>query len=167
MGLDMYFNRTVKVRDVDELNEIQERLDKSENLPQTLNNIREEKKFIYDIPVYFDKWNNKPQIRFKVIYYRKFNALHDWIVQNCQEGIDGCQLTLVSIEKVKELVALLESLTPNNCEDLFPTANGFFFGGTDYDEGYWSDIKGSINDFNYLLNQFNWSECSLIYQSSW
>ena len=32
----------------------------------------------------------------EVAYWRKFNALHNWFVQNCQDGVDECQYAEVT-----------------------------------------------------------------------
>lgn len=39
----------------------------------------------------------------KVAYWCKFNALHNWIIDNCAEGIDDCQEIYISNETIKEL----------------------------------------------------------------
>jgi hypothetical protein len=36
-------------------------------------------------------------------YWRKANAIHAWFVKHCQDGVDECQRSYVTIEKLKEL----------------------------------------------------------------
>ncbi len=43
-------------------------------------------------------------------YWRKFNALHNWFVQNCQSGEDNCQESYVSREQLEELVITLHEV---------------------------------------------------------
>jgi hypothetical protein len=117
----------------------------------------------------------------QVAYWRKANAIHDWFVQNCQEGRDECQESYVTMLQLQELYdacvlvrdnSKLKDGNVNNgatiekvgdeivekpiivkgkviedssvAEDLLPTADGFFFGGTDYDEYYMQDILNTI-----------------------
>ena len=65
-------------------------------------------------------------------YWRKFNALHNWIVIHCADGVDECQDIYVDTDKLEELVSILGKVKNNNdlAEELLPTAEGFFFGGT-------------------------------------
>ena len=37
-------------------------------------------------------------------YWRKANAVHSWFVENCQDGIDECQLSEVSREDLEDLL---------------------------------------------------------------
>lgn len=39
----------------------------------------------------------------EVCYWRKANAIHDWFVQNCQDGNDDCKEYWVSREQLQEL----------------------------------------------------------------
>ena len=40
-------------------------------------------------------------IEVEVGYWRKANAIHNWFVQKCQEGVDECQKTWVSADNLK------------------------------------------------------------------
>jgi hypothetical protein len=51
-------------------------------------------------------------------------------------------------------------------DDLLPTANGFFFGDTDYQEWYYQDIKATIPVFENLLGQ-DLDQWDFYYSSSW
>lgn len=46
----------------------------------------------------------------EVAYWRKFNALHNWFVQNVQDGRDECQESYIPDEKLEELVETLKSV---------------------------------------------------------
>lgn len=46
----------------------------------------------------------------EVAYWRKFNALHNWFVQNTQDGEDNCQESYISDEKMQELLDTLKSV---------------------------------------------------------
>jgi hypothetical protein len=82
----------------------------------------------------------------KIAYWRKANAIHDWFVRNVQGGVDECQPSAVSLDQLQELVGLCKKVLENRDEahDLLPTASGFFFGGTDYDEWYFKKLEDTI-----------------------
>jgi len=104
----------------------------------------------------------------EVGYWRKFNALHAWFVDNCQNGVDECQRTHVSIEKLENLLEILNRLVKDKklAPELLPTATGFFFGSSDYDDWYWNNVKDTIKMLRKILNEDN-SESYFYYQSSW
>ncbi len=103
----------------------------------------------------------------EVGYWRKFNALHQWFVNNVCEGNDDCQFWIISKEKLHQFLELLKSLTPDNCEDKLPTQSGFFFGSTQYDDIYWNDVADAIEQITELLEQTNFDTETLYYKSSW
>ena len=80
---------------------------------------------------------------FEGITWRKANAIHNWFVQNVQEGVDDCRKYFVAFEQLHELLYLTTKLLndKNKAKDILPTVDGCFFGETDYDEEYWQDIE--------------------------
>lgn len=50
------------------------------------------------------------QIVEDVAYWRKFNALHVWLVNNCADGVDDCRKVYVDKEAIRELVDTLEKV---------------------------------------------------------
>lgn len=82
----------------------------------------------------------------EVGYWRKANQIHRWFVENVQNGIDDCQTSWVSREKLTELLELCKKVSEDNslAEDLLPSTSGFFFGGTEYDEWYFECINNTI-----------------------
>lgn len=51
-------------------------------------------------------------------------------------------------------------------EEYLPTQEGFFFGGTNYDEYYWQDLLDTIEICQSVLD--NWDEdTEIYYESSW
>lgn len=46
----------------------------------------------------------------EVGYWRKFNALHNWFVQNVQDGEDRCQESYIPNEKMRELIETLQKV---------------------------------------------------------
>lgn len=99
-------------------------------------------------------------------YWRKANAIHKWFVDNVQDGIDNCQPHEFSTEILNDLKELCQEVLDDNskAEDLLPTQSGFFFGPTEYDEWYFSDLKDTIKIIDWALDQdFDY----FVYESSW
>lgn len=103
----------------------------------------------------------------KVAYWRKQNAIHNWFVENCQNGEDECQTVFVGREKLEELRDLCREVLadPTLANELLPTASGFFFGSTDYDEWYMEGLTYTANTIDKLLTMP--SEWDFEYSSSW
>lgn len=128
----------------------------------------------------------------EVAYWRKFNALHDWFVQNVQEGTDDCGEYWVSEENLKEIIDLCkkdleilktapyhmsEELTDYFTKEKFTyeiydidpellnlkPVSGFFFGSTDIDKYYKKELEGTIEQLTPLLEE----KGDFYYHSSW
>lgn len=130
----------------------------------------------------------------QVAYWRKANAIHQWMVDNVQGGKDDCGEYYVSSEKLNELADLCREVlrnielvhdrvcvgtqySPENPEGevlsssaaaiahaMLPTASGFFFGSTDYDEGCVRGLRQTIEQIEPLLTD---DDASYYYHSSW
>ncbi len=100
-------------------------------------------------------------------YWRKANQIHDWFVRNVQDGVDDCRNAYVSREKLQELLDLcrIVSIDKDKAGDLLPTASGFFFGNTEYDEWYYQDIESTIKILEEALSDETADEFE--YHSSW
>ncbi len=79
----------------------------------------------------------------EVGYWCKANAIHQWFVNECQDGRDECQDAFVSHEQLEELLALVTKVLDDHslAEELLCPQGGFFFGSTDIDEGYFQDLE--------------------------
>ena len=100
-------------------------------------------------------------------YWRKANQIHNWFVQNVQEGKDECQEAYVSRDDLKQLRETCQKVLDNHdlAESLLPTSSGFFFGGTEYDDWYFSDLEDTIKIIDDALAMpDNWD---FNYRSSW
>ena len=104
----------------------------------------------------------------EVMYWRKFNALHGWFINNCGGGVDECQDISVDEEKLKELLETLKEVSSNftKAKELLPPTQGFFFGSDDIDEYYWEEVKSTIIQLKDLLEEDN-KGASFYYRSSW
>ena len=80
----------------------------------------------------------------QLAYFRKVNFLHHFIetvvLDNQPTNTDDIDL---STDTLKDLIDRCESVLANHdiAALLLPTASGFFFGSTDYDEWYFRDVE--------------------------
>jgi len=113
------------------------------------------------------------EVSISVGYWRKANAIHQWFVDNCQDGVDDCRQVSVDREKLEELKKVCEVVimdkglleTDESAKKMLPTQSGFFFGNTDYDEYYYSDLRDTIEIITACLEMP--AEWDFSYQSSW
>ena len=118
---------------------------------------------------------------YNVGYWRKANAIHNWFLENCaardrwDDPIDDCRPIEVPVEKLEELLDDCKKVLKDKslAKELLPTADGFFFGSTEYDEYYFDDIEDTIDIIepvikfmNHMLEikDYTWT---VIYQASW
>jgi hypothetical protein len=100
-------------------------------------------------------------------YWRKANQIHNWFVENVQNGKDECQESYVSREQLEELLGVcrIVKIDKEKAEQLLPTQSGFFFGGTEYDEYYYQDIDSTIEILEEALSDE--SADDFAYRASW
>lgn len=131
------------------------------------------------------------EITEQVAYWRKANAIHSWFVENVQDGQDDCREYQVTTEQLSELIdickktiAYVTSLpkiekkyldwnkkehtlivydVKDDDEVDLPTQEGFFFGGTDYDDWYVNSLQDTIDQLQPLLDEGG----DFYYSSSW
>lgn len=117
----------------------------------------------------------------QVGYWRKFNALHSWFVQNCGNGVDDCKEMYVEEQKMIELLEILNKVKSlldksktvikqletyggekydhevyeceNEVKELLSPRQGFFFGSYDIDKWYKSDVESTIVLLEELLKE--------------
>lgn len=122
----------------------------------------------------------------QVGYWRKFNALHGWIVNNCADGVDECQRISLSSDDITKLLDTLKQVqtllnkakkvvkvekdwngeeydvTVYDCEDeisdLLSPTQGFFFGGYQIDDYYKHEVDRSVILFEEILDDINTSK---------
>lgn len=107
------------------------------------------------------------QLEVSIGYWRKANAVHQWFVDNCQNGEDDCRETWVGRERLEQLreVCMQVLADHSKADELLPTASGFFFGSTEYDEWYFSDVKETVDIIDNALAMPD--EWDFYYHSSW
>ena len=102
-----------------------------------------------------DTWNS-------LVYWRQFNAVHAWFVNNVQNGVDDCGKYVVSQKKIVELIDLLKQVKDTKDTSLLPTGKGFFF-GSDADDYYREQDLKFIKDAKAEL----FFGFKVFYNSSW
>jgi len=99
-------------------------------------------------------------------YWRKANQIHNWFVENVQDGVDNCGEYSISKAHLEELLDLCKQVQSDHsqAEELLPSTSGFFFGETDYDEWYYKDIDHTIEILEEALSD---TGADYYYSSSW
>lgn len=191
MGLDMFLWKMKKQqgKTFNEVLELKRKFDNEEIIKEQL------RPYIFHTKL--ENINYEYDSLFKEVYYwRKANFIHQWFVDNIQDGIDDCgdyrvtqkdiQLLIETLEKVylsldgKEMITkkvkdgtieyeekVFKEEDLEKAKELLPTQEGFFFGGIEYDEYYFEQIKDTLNDLQILDRSFDFENNYLIYGSSW
>ena len=113
----------------------------------------------------------------QVGYWRKANQIHQWFVDNVQDGVDDCREYMVEKEKLKELldicIKIKELYTKDKDEfekyakEHLPTQSGFFFGNYEYEDMYIQDINDTIETLQVVYEDEEDVWPSFYYQASW
>lgn len=114
-----------------------------------------------------DKYTPSLTVQFTIMYWRKANQIHSWFVQNVQNGVDECQLSLVSRQQLTALRDLCVEAIKTKNSSLLEPRSGFFFGSTDIDEYYWADLKNTATKLTRILDNKKFEGCDFYYRSSW
>lgn len=115
-----------------------------------------------------------PDVNFKKVsyiiedaaYWRKANAIHQWFVEHVQDGVDDCKEYFVSDDDLINLLKTVDTVLEHKekAPELLPTKDGFFFGNTEYNEDYFSDLAYTRNVLRELAEH---KKGTYYYQSSW
>ena len=194
MGLDMFLWRMKKQKGktFDEVMEIKRKMDNEHLTKKEEIELRP-----YMLHTKLENINYEYDSLFKEIYYwRKFNAVHQWFVENVQDFVDDCENYRVTQKDLQLLIEILkdvyislqdkEMITKKvqdgsieydlkvfkdedleKAKELLPTQEGFFFGGTEYDEYYFENVKKTLNDLQIIDKSFDFENNYLVYGSSW
>jgi hypothetical protein len=114
-------------------------------------------------------------------YLRKANQIHNFIVQECQHGVDECQLSIVRKSHLKDLLKRCKkAISVKNIylndgilkdgegiEEYLPTTSGFFFGGTEFNEWFFNDVEETIELIEKVLKETDFKTQVICYRSSW
>jgi hypothetical protein len=104
----------------------------------------------------------------EVAYWRKANAIHCWFMK--LTDIDDCSPVSVDksalIELRDDCQKVLDEGTIGTAMELLPPASGFFFGSTEIDEWYWSDIRETLTKLNEIIDNST-EDQEFEYRASW
>jgi hypothetical protein len=112
--------------------------------------------------------SNITNIEEEVGYWRKQNQIHRWFVENVQNGVDDCGEYSVSKSELETLRNICKEVSNDHskADELLPSASGFFFGGTDYDEWYYDGVENTIEMLDRIIGETNPNQ-DIYYSSSW
>lgn len=97
-------------------------------------------------------------------YFRKVNCVYRYFEDNLTDETawvtkDECE------DIVKRCSAVLEN--PDLASELMPTRSGFFFGSTEYDKYYFSDLKNVRKQFKSFIKYFKTDDDLVFINMSW
>lgn len=111
----------------------------------------------------------------EVAYWRKANAIHAWLVERCQGGVDDCRTADVSRFVLNELRHLCASLCEQRrahprravieAKRMLPPSVGAFFGTRDIDDKYWADLHYTAETLAAVLAEGG--DAEFTYRASW
>ena len=106
-------------------------------------------------------------VEFQVGYWRKANAIHRYFVEQVYCGEDDCKPFDVGRDNLRDLRSLCAEVLaiPESAEEKLPTTDGFFFGNTEYGEGYRMDLIRTIEIIEGALILPD--EWDFYYRASW
>jgi len=109
------------------------------------------------------------EVSFIVAYWRKSNQIHNWFVENVQDGEDDCGEYYVARESLETLLSICREVLADNskADELLPTQGGFFFGGTDYDEWYFQGVEYTVTRLERILKDPVFNKMEFYYHASW
>ena len=107
-------------------------------------------------------------------YWRKFNALHGFIVREFADGVDECQVIEIGnkdgVNKILDALKTTLKQIEDGEKDIenlkMPPTAGFFFGSTEISDWFKDDLKESIPVFQELADNLRDNEV-VYYQASW
>ena len=97
-------------------------------------------------------------------YFRKVNCVYRYFEDKLTDETawvtkDECE------DIVKRCSAVLEN--PDLASELMPTRNGFFFGSTEYDKYYFSDLRDVRKQFKSFIKYFKTDDDLVFIHMSW
>ena len=168
MGLDMYFSRRTYVSQFKDTRDSDGTWSKRD-----VNNMELK---IGDADLSHVNLKNVRYIEETFGEFRKFNALHSYVVDNFGGGADDCQTIYLDIDdliKIHETLSLVkEGLSIGDkviAGETLPPKEGFFFGSTEIDNWYEQDVKEAVEVFGKIIEEHSivGYNASYSYQASW
>ena len=92
----------------------------------------------------------------ELVYWRKANQIRQWFVEHTSlESDDDCKEIPLTRDNIVQLIEDCQAVLDNHdlAEEILPTEGGFFFGSTEYDEGYFDDLEYTVKELTELLEE--------------
>lgn len=109
--------------------------------------------------------------RYLIGYWYKVNAVHEWIIKNCANGVDECQDIPLTLEEITQLrsACIRAIVNPDAAHEILPTSDGGVSGSTE--SNYWYSEQllytvGLLDDVIHLLTTKS-DGWKIIYNASW
>lgn len=124
--------------------------------------------YLNKIKVYEDGNTYSTEIR----YWRKCNQIHDWFLRhgNLDHSYNaGNEPLYIDKGIAKQFLDELKIVNENHekAKELFPVAEGFFWGSAEYDEFYFNDLKETFNDLLGVYLDTDWDTEHWEYSCWW
>lgn len=112
----------------------------------------------------------------EVGYWRKANQIHRWFSELAEEKkghqLENCEYIIIDRDDLVRLEErcklVLENVKNIEVVDaILPTLAGFFYGGIDYDEWYYDEVKDTLEQIAEILHTFDFENEELLYWAWW
>ena len=114
-----------------------------------------------------EEFSNPTYVTTEIAYWRKFNALHGYIVDTYASGEDNCQDIYLEYSDLEDILNMLKEVLESKDSSNLPPREGFFFGSVEVDEYYWQRVEESIELFEDILSRKGAQDVEYIYCASW
>lgn len=127
---------------------------------------------LYNANVNIVKDISMTSVNFQIGYWREAIAIHNWFVENVQDGIDDCKEYSVDSEDLKRLRDICKNLLliyeeiPDEFEYEAETTLPLCIIRNDYDEDYVENLRNTIKIIDIALS-IDKPFSDFIYLSSW
>lgn len=107
----------------------------------------------------------------EVMYWRKANQIHEYMCDNILERygevVENIRNIAIDKQLLQDLVDTCNKVLDNHdlAEELLPTNGGFFWGGCEYDEDYFDDLKYTVKIVSKIIANPDYND--LYYYASW
>jgi len=106
----------------------------------------------------------------EIAYWRKFNALHGFIIKEFANDVDDCESIPLTCDNLKTILYTLKKVIDEKTAlKYLPVKSGFMFGDNCYTSHYFEDVKYSIDKLKEIISEYkNELDNDMIYyRASW
>ena len=106
----------------------------------------------------------------QVMYWRKANQIRKWLVDHdIINDNDNCKERLVTYQNLKDLIEDCKKVieNPSLANKILPTSEGFFFGGKEFDDWYFEQLKTTVKELEPILKDSDKEHDHFIYSDWW